>query len=119
VDEKIPEEGQIAEIAMLSLVHYVVKGRKGKKVKLSLCLIKHHAMKAYFEWKYSSTHSWTSALGGGKWSASLPGRFTPRETAPGTHSIGGKLGPRAGLDAVAKGKIPSPCRNANPRSSSP
>jgi hypothetical protein len=34
-------------------------------------------MKAY--WKYSSTHSLTSALDGGEWSASLPGRFTPRE----------------------------------------
>jgi hypothetical protein len=29
------------------------------KVKLSLCLNKHHAMKVYWEqWRYSSTHSW-------------------------------------------------------------
>jgi hypothetical protein len=27
-----------------------------KKVKLSLCLAKHHAMKTYGEWRYSSTH---------------------------------------------------------------
>jgi hypothetical protein len=28
----------------------------GKKVKLSLCFInKHHAMKTYWEWRYSST----------------------------------------------------------------
>jgi hypothetical protein len=33
------------------------------------------------EWKYSSTHSLTSALYGGEWSASHPGRFTPRERA--------------------------------------
>jgi len=26
----------------------------------------------------------TSALDGGEWSASRPGRFTPRERAPGT-----------------------------------
>jgi hypothetical protein len=32
----------------------------------------------------------TSALVGGEWSASRPGRFTP-----GTHSIGGCVGPRA------------------------
>jgi hypothetical protein len=37
---------------------------------------------------YSSTHSLTSSLDGGGWSASRPGRFTPRERAPGTHWIG-------------------------------
>jgi hypothetical protein len=37
----------------------------------------------------------TSALDGGEWSASYPGRFTP-----GTHGIGGWLGPRAGLNSV-------------------
>jgi hypothetical protein len=44
----------------------------------------------------------TFALDGGEWSASLPGRFTPREGAPDTHWIGGWMGPRAGLDAVMK-----------------
>jgi hypothetical protein len=29
-----------------------------------------------------------STLDGGEWSASRSGRFTPEETAPGTHSIG-------------------------------
>jgi hypothetical protein len=48
---------------------------------------------------YSSTHSLTSALDGGEWSASRPGRFTPTERAPGTHWIGGWVGPRAILDA--------------------
>jgi hypothetical protein len=37
-------------------------------------------------WRYSSTHSLASALRGGEWSASRPGRFTPRERAPGTPS---------------------------------
>jgi len=41
------------------------------------------------EWRYSSTHSLTSALDGGEWSALCPGRFTPKERAPGTHWIGG------------------------------
>jgi hypothetical protein len=43
----------------------------------------------------------------------------PRERAPGTHWIGGWAGPRAGLGAVVKGKIPSPCGDSNPLSSSP
>jgi hypothetical protein len=38
---------------------------------------------------YSYTHSLTSALDGGELSTSRPGRFTPRERAPGTHWIGG------------------------------
>jgi hypothetical protein len=39
------------------------------------------------EWRYSYTHSLTSALDGGEWSASRPGRFTPRERASGTHWV--------------------------------
>jgi hypothetical protein len=52
-------------------------------------------------------HSLTSALNGGEWSASRPGRFTHRERAPDTHCIGGWVGTRAVLDAVVKRKIPS------------
>jgi hypothetical protein len=40
----------------------------------------------------------TSALVGGEWSDLRPGRFIPRERAPGTHWIGDWVGPRAGLD---------------------
>jgi hypothetical protein len=36
-------------------------------------------------------------LDGGEWSASRPGCFPPRESAPGTHLIGGWVGPRASL----------------------
>jgi hypothetical protein len=61
-----------------------------------------------WEWRYGSTHSLTSALDGGEWSASRPGRLTPRERALGTHWIGGWVGPRAVLDAMVKRKIPSP-----------
>jgi hypothetical protein len=68
-----------------------------------------------WEWRYSSTHSLTSALHGGEWSASRPGRFTPTEIAPGTHWIGGWVGPRAVLDAVVKRNIPSPRRESKPR----
>jgi hypothetical protein len=47
----------------------------------------------------------TSALVKGEWSASYPGRFTPGERSPGTHWIGGSVGPRAGLDDVEKRKF--------------
>jgi hypothetical protein len=43
---------------------------------------------------YSSTHSLISALGGGEWSASRPGRFTPRERASGTPWIGSCVVPK-------------------------
>jgi hypothetical protein len=32
-------------------------------------------------------------------------RFTPGERTPGTHCTGGWVGPRAGLDAEARGKL--------------
>jgi hypothetical protein len=80
------------------------------KVKLSLCLTKHHAMKTYSEWRYSSIHSLTSALDGGEWSASRL-----REKAHGTHWIGGWVDPRSVLDAVVKRKIPSPRRELKHR----
>jgi hypothetical protein len=41
-----------------------------------------------------------SALVGGEWSASLPGRFIP-----GTHLIGDWVGPRAGEEEVKRRKI--------------
>jgi hypothetical protein len=39
-------------------------------------------------------NSLTSTLDGSEWSTLRPGRFTPREIAPGTHWIGGWVGPR-------------------------
>jgi hypothetical protein len=67
------------------------------------------------EWRYVSTHSLASALDGGEWSASRSGHFTPRERYPGTHWIGGWVGPRGVLDAVVKRKIPSSHQESNPR----
>jgi hypothetical protein len=58
-------------------------------------LTQHHAMKAYWESGVnSSTHSSTSALDGGEWSASRPGLFTPRQITRGIHWIGGWVGTR-------------------------
>jgi hypothetical protein len=71
------------------------------KVKLFLCLTKHHAMKTYWGVEYTSTRSFTSEMYGDEWSATHPCRFTPRKRTPGIHWIGGWMGPAAGLDAVS------------------
>jgi hypothetical protein len=55
----------------------------------------------------------TSALDEGEGSAAHPGRFTPKERAPGTHWRGGWVGHRAVLEAGAKRKIPIPRRESN------
>jgi hypothetical protein len=47
----------------------------------------------------------TSALAGGEWSTSRPGRFTSGERASGTHWIGDWVDSRAGLDDVEKRKF--------------
>jgi hypothetical protein len=44
----------------------------------------------------------TSALVGGEWSTSRPGRFTPGERVPGTHWIGDWVDLGAGLDDLEK-----------------
>jgi hypothetical protein len=41
----------------------------------------------------------------GGWSTPHPDRFTPRER-PGTHSIGGRVGLRGGLDRCGKSRPP-------------
>jgi hypothetical protein len=64
---------------------------------------------------YSSYSFTTSALDGGELSASRPGRaFTPGERTSGTHCTGGWVGPRAGLNTEARGKILCPRRGSNP-----
>jgi hypothetical protein len=51
------------------------------------------------------------------WAVSVkPRRFTPRERTPGTHCTGGWVGPRAGPDTEARGKIRSPLPGIEPRS---
>jgi hypothetical protein len=47
-------------------------------------------------------------------SASRPDRLTPGERAPGTHWIGGWVGPRTGLNIVDKRNIFPPAANPNP-----
>jgi hypothetical protein len=50
-------------------------------------------------------HFLDSALVGGEWPTSRPGRFTPGERAPGTHWIGGWVDLRAGLYDFEKRKF--------------
>jgi hypothetical protein len=52
------------------------------------------------EWMYIDPYFLASALFGGEWLDSRPGRFTP-----GTHLIEDWVGPRAGLDDVEKRKF--------------
>jgi hypothetical protein len=75
-------------------------------------LTKHHAIKVYWGVEVRLYAFLNSVLDGGEWSASHLGRFIPRERAPGSHWIGGWVGPRASLDAVVNGKIPSSCRDS-------
>jgi hypothetical protein len=70
-------------------------------------------MKAYWEWRYSSTHSLTSAVDGGELSASHPGRFTPRKRAPGTHWR--LSGPQSRSGRGDEEKNSHPRRESNPR----
>jgi hypothetical protein len=88
-----------------------------RKVKLSLRLV-NKALCHDDVWGSEGTAPpfLTTASDGGEWSATLTSCFTPREIAPGTHWIGGWVGPRAGLDAVEKRRISCPCRESNPGS---
>jgi hypothetical protein len=75
------------------------KVRKGKV----LSVFKHWTMKAYGGVDVWTHVFLTSALVAGEWSRL--GRFTLGERAPGTHWIGGWVGPRAGLDDIEKIKF--------------
>jgi hypothetical protein len=62
--------------------------------------MKHYAMKVYGGMEVYIHVFLTLALVGGEWSISRPGRFTPGERALDAHWIGGRVGPRTGLDDV-------------------
>jgi hypothetical protein len=56
----------------------------------------------------------TSALAGGEWSATRPGRFNTEERATITHFIGGWVGPRTGLKDVEKILAPTGTQTPDP-----
>jgi hypothetical protein len=69
-------------------------------------------MKAYVQWKFSST---ILDLGTGQRqviSFTLPALY-PREIAPTVRCIGSRVGPNAGLGAVAKRRSAYLCRESN------
>jgi len=62
-------------------------------------------------------HSLTLEIDGGELCSFTPRPlYLPRERVPGTHWVGGWVSSIAGLDAVVKRKIPSPCLDSNPPS---
>jgi hypothetical protein len=65
------------------------------KVKLPLCLTKHRSMKTYWGSGGIAPRNLTSALDGGEWSASRPGRFCTRERAPWYPLVRGLGGPQS------------------------
>jgi hypothetical protein len=68
----------------------------GVGTELPPCLTKHYAMKAYGGVDVLIHVFLISALVGGEWSASRPGRSTP--------GLGSKVGPGAGLDYSEKSR---------------
>jgi hypothetical protein len=66
------------------------------------------------EWRYSSTHSLTSALDAGEWLASRPGRSL-------WYPLDSRMGGPQSLSGRGGGKFPAPAgnRTLEPRSSSP
>jgi hypothetical protein len=72
---------------------------KKVKLKLSLCLTKHHAAKMYWE---------------SEGVAPCSSHFTPGERTLGTHWIGGWMGPRAGLEMMVNRKILNASLELNP-----
>jgi hypothetical protein len=68
------------------------------------------------ERRYSSYSFLTSALDGGEWSASRPGRALPHGKDPRYPLYTRLVYLRTGLDTEVRGKILCPCRGSNPDS---
>jgi hypothetical protein len=118
-DHSPPSSAEVKRGALLPLLQYVF---------MAWCLVKHRDNFTFTfitpwgvlgERRYSSTHSWSWHQVEVSSQLHDPGRFTPRKRDPGTHCIGGWVGPRACLDTVVKRKIPSPRWKSKSRSSSP
>jgi hypothetical protein len=87
---KIHHDGSIHEYTVClphNSEHYITRNLVMYTGHLCFNWAPHHEV-VLGEWGYSSTPSLTSALDESEWSASRPGRFTPRERAPGSHWIG-------------------------------
>jgi hypothetical protein len=78
-------------------------------------LIKHNTIKSHWEVEVHLHAFLTSAGDGGEWSASCLGHFTAWGRASGIYWAGRWVGPRGGLDKMAKRKkIPTTYWKLNP-----
>jgi hypothetical protein len=108
------------DVNIMFNVHIFQLYKQKSLIKLKLKLSHYTPRISWGERRYSSYSFSTSALDGGEWSASLPGRASaPGERTPSTHCTGGLVGPRAGLDTEARGKILSPLPGIELRSPGP
>jgi hypothetical protein len=80
------------------LAHVLTIGLKVKAVPL-------HAMHALGGEELQLLLIFTSSLHGEIGQRNAPAALYPRERTPGNHWLGGCVGPRAGLDKKARGKI--------------
>jgi hypothetical protein len=85
--------------SLLLLLLLLRQNGKGKVVSVPF-LTENHALKAYWGVDVELHTFFISALDGGEWSVSRPGRFTLRERDHVTHWRGGLMGLRADLDAT-------------------
>jgi hypothetical protein len=96
-------------------IRYNNKAQIKYNVNLSLCLISYAPRQDDTEGDGDIAPPFlTSALDGGKSSASRPSRFIPRERVLRTHRTEGWVGPRTGLNAMDWRKISCLCREPNP-----
>jgi hypothetical protein len=80
----------------------------------SLCLINQALFNEGIYWSGSIAPPFlTSALEGGEWSASRPGRFTPREIVTSAHWIWGWWAPEP-VWTLWRREESYPCRESNP-----
>jgi hypothetical protein len=75
-------EAFVVYFKFLSLLSLDENVKVKAKVKLSLCLNKHHAMKTYWGVEVKLHAFLTLAPHGDEWSASFPGSFTPQGKIP-------------------------------------
>jgi len=68
-------------------------------------------MGVYGEWRQSFTPTHFLAINV-EWSASFPGDFACREGTPGSHQMGGWVGPIIGMSVLEKTKISCTCQES-------
>jgi len=98
----------MSESALDILICTNIDHRSFGKVKLSLCLIRHHTMKMYEEMGIQLHTFLTFTLHRGEWLTSCHSHFTPMEKSASTCHLRGWMGPVASVDTMAKRKFPLP-----------